>query len=335
MNTMSKKETQSVGGIKVVGVVDRDFSKIPIAIWRDEELGLSLNARAILTKLLTLPPKWKLCWAQISKQLQISESTLRKVIKELSDLGLLKVFRLKNEVGEFEKGVYAEIKLDYFLAQKDEDKNTQNLSENEAKEVESKKQDDEEQNAQKSHLYPNGKKSTCGDFTDYIDYKILNKDVNISLCARKNQKITPADSIPPKHKQLLREKQLVYALNSVFTSLPDCIKSQRATLKKPAPSNLSEAESQAFNDFIAYRVEKNRGKKLTNATHNGIVKEFERLKNAGVDIRQAVHKAIHCGWAMIYEPSKPKYSNCAPQNFKLKETAFDRLQRLKSQGIFS
>ena len=135
-----------------------------------------------------------------------------------------------------------------------------------------------------------------------------------------------------KNKQLLREKRLIYALNSVFMSLPDCIKNQRATLKKPTPSNLNEAELLAFNDFIAYRVEKNRGKKLTNATHNAIVKEFERLKNVGIDIHQAVHKAIHCGWVMIYEPSKPKY---APQNFKPKENALDRLQRLKSQGIFS
>ena len=129
---MSKNETQNLG-IRVFGEVERDFSKIPIAIWRDEELGLSLNARAILTKLLTLPPKWKLCWTQISKQLQISEGTLRKVIKELSDLGLLKVFRLKNEAGEFEKGVYAEIKLDYFVAQTCKDESKQNLSENEAK----------------------------------------------------------------------------------------------------------------------------------------------------------------------------------------------------------
>ena len=376
INTISTKDIKDGIYIKIIGEVKKDFTKVPVKIWSDESLHLSLLARAILTKLLTLPPRWKICWKQMAKQMETSEKTLRKIITELQDANLLRTFRLKDENGNFERGLFAEVNIDYFISNEElesDDENAEPMCENLQDDLSADSQINTEKIAENEESLPHAQKSTCGDFTTYIDYN-LNKDLNTVFSARENQnlqlkaknhaqenkhtdnaldsqilesaEITSQEAGKDLSKEQisrLKDKELVKASPTKFYfEISEIIKQARTNLKeKPTPQGLNEIGQQAYDDFIAYRVEKNRGKKLTNATLKRIISVFESFSKSGIDLSQAVNKAIERGWSMIYEPSKravypPAHNagqNLGQSYHKPKaKTAYDRLLELQEMG---
>lgn len=348
MKTISREQIKDGVMIEIIGEIKDNFSFVPNKIWSDEELGLSFLARALLTKLITLPPRWKIYWEQVARQMEISPTKLRKIVNELIDNGLLETFRIKNEAGEFEKGVYAKINLEYFLTpkrenddkeislqdninsldllEKDETKELKNITQDNHLKLdfsESKDEQKQDENTQTAKLYPHDRKSTCGFLNSYKYNKILNKDPNIFL----------------SEQELLHLKSngLIKTNNALFFEITQILKKQRPQVAKLAePMGLSDDEQASFKDFIAYRVEKNRNRKLTNATQNALIKHFETLKAQGIDIIQAVNACIQKGWSIPYAPNPPRQShyntNYTP---KAKESALQRLERIKREGIFA
>lgn len=80
------------------------FSSIPNGIILDS--NLSAKAKGIFVYFLSRPDGWKFYASEIVKHFTDGKDSIRSGIKELCDKGYLRVFRFKNEQGQFNGWVY-------------------------------------------------------------------------------------------------------------------------------------------------------------------------------------------------------------------------------------
>lgn len=323
------------------------FTIVENEVLKDETL--SIGARMFYALARSFSSDWNINIKHFSKLMGVSENSVRKFRNELVNAGILGYRQLRDEKGRLtQENLYAFKSFEVLSVdeiESDELESTQNLSADSTLSL-SETERAESQSAVNRQSYPLNKKSVCGKFEDII---ILNKlnNTNSNLEAHKNLSAlkakesaqenptqqTALDSSQEKPKTTLRPKRLFFVVQESLRQFSDYGKLELREYKQKLPmENYSEAEQEAFKDFIKYRKERGF---LARSTIDSIVKDFEKLKEAKADLRACVDLCINRGWSGLlkaqeailrYERYKQKPQSPSRFYTPLKPNPLDRLK---------
>lgn len=253
-----------------------NFTIVPNKILKNKEL--SANARFIAVYILSLPKSWNLNLEHLSKELDMSERTLQKGIRELIAANVLEKMQLRDSSGQFSQntiysfGDFSQIESD----KKEEVLDFEELSLEELEQIIELESKQENEQSLQAPILADTHRSEKNPHTDiFHPYKELN-----------NNKINKNNIF------VLRSANQIKLLNLCFARTP------KKSLKQ-LPQGFNELELRAFERFIAYRKERG---KLTKSTLDSIVRKFESFKKQGIDICGAVEESINKGWVGIFAP---------------------------------
>lgn len=329
------------------------FTIVENEVLKDETL--SIGARMFYALARSFSSDWNINIKHFSKLMGVSENSVRKFRNELVNAGILGYRQLRDEKGRLtQENLYAFKSFEIVSVDEMELENNQveSMQENLEKQALdstlslSETESAESQSAANGQSYPFNKISVCGKFEDII---ILNKlnNINSNLEAHKNLSALKAketaqenptqqsalDSSQEKPKTTLRPKRLFFVVQESLRQFSDYGKLELREYKQKLPmENYSEAEQEAFKDFIKYRKERGF---LARSTIDSIVKDFEKLKEAKADLRACVDLCINRGWSGLlkaqeailrYESYKQKPQSPSRFYTPLKPNPLDRLK---------
>ncbi|MCQ2638807.1 helix-turn-helix domain-containing protein [Helicobacter pylori] len=292
--------------------IDSNYTKTANSILIDSPL--SRDARIVFITLSSLASSFNPRKEFLCKQLEMSNKTLSKYLKELVQKGFLKIIYYKNKLGKFLG------KRAYILAPTKEQLEQEDfIVIDESNRTETPKftmRKISEKQAEKPL-----KSEVCTEtpiFTTLINKKNNNKHEKMDENVSENLQ-NQADQ-KNKHNHLLRGSIKNF---SMFKRFNDFIFSILGNLDT---RGLERRDKQAFERFLNYRNEKER---LTYATKKALLKQALELKEQGQDIVKSVEQSIRKGYNELYAVFEFK-ARWTPQ--KQEEEAFEYKPNPKYNG---
>lgn len=251
----------------------KNYTKISNAFLLDE--NLSGDAKIVGVLLMSFPNDWEVNITHLSNVLKKGETTIRKAIKELINVGKLSVSQIKDKKGRFSNAMLYEFKgevEEIILEESDLEEQSPKTNLTQQSDVK----------VSESRLNPSDKKTDSGNFATHI-----------------------------KNKSLYKEKYILLQTSAKFVLL-NGFKKQKNILENlnKLLNALSTEELKAYEDFIAYRKEKH---KITLSTKEAIAKKLLKLKESGNDITACITQSIERGWSGIFEICKTKNNAHKPK----------------------
>lgn len=252
-----------------------NFTIIPNNYIREK--GLSLQAIGLCTYILSLPKQWKVNIDFLCKELNVSKNTVYKYLKELIQSGVLVKTQVKDESGKYDQeGIYlfqdADLQCENYTQ-----KNYTETTEPFPKICETEKVAKEAENVAYNGI------STVSQNLNSINIDNINKNKKEKYIKRKN----------PHTQHFILESFWQKKLLAL------CFQNKQKEILLDT-SSLSALETQAFDDFIAYRKERG---KVPLSTQKAILQKILKFKNEGaseLDIQATIKQSIERGYTGLF-----------------------------------